>query len=180
MDLPDLIDSQRVFTDREDTDSPPFNGTRNNVTYADGVLKLANPALKITGTYNQTGREISISINSLPVYNISVGETLQINFTSGRSKSGIYTVKTMGVPNSTYLTVEADNIINPATAGTVSIDRGLRGSYIFQSLLDCGSIFALNLKRYIQTISFALGGETIQATYERKSATFGSTVNAFT
>jgi len=49
-----LVDSIIVKTDREDTDSTPFNGTKTNVVYDStlGGLKLTNPATNSTGTYD--------------------------------------------------------------------------------------------------------------------------------
>ena len=52
IDLPDLIDNQVVFTDREDTDGTPFNGTKTNTTVLNGALKLTNPATNLTGEYD--------------------------------------------------------------------------------------------------------------------------------
>ena len=54
----DIIDSITVKTDREDTDSPPFNNTTSNLftnTQYDstkGGLILSNPASNLTGTYD--------------------------------------------------------------------------------------------------------------------------------
>ena len=51
LDAPDLIDSQQIFTDREDTDSTPFAGDRSNVTISGGALELDDPSTNLTGTY---------------------------------------------------------------------------------------------------------------------------------
>ena len=53
MDLPDLIDSQRVLTQREDLLSTPFSGTKSNTTFSNtaSALQLTNPASNATGTY---------------------------------------------------------------------------------------------------------------------------------
>ena len=47
----------------------------------------------------------------------------------------------------------------------------LTGTYDFATVLDCEAIFSLNLKRLIQVIGFAEGGQTITATYIRTTAT---------
>ena len=96
LDLPDLIDSQQILADREDTDTTPFGGTRVNVTESAGALQLTDPSANLTGTYD------------------------------------------------------------------------------FAQILDLGAVFSLNLKRLVQSIGFALGGQTITATYERKTATVNS------
>jgi len=52
--LPEILDSITVKTDREDTDSTPFNGTKSNVVFDStlGGLKLIDPSSNATGTYD--------------------------------------------------------------------------------------------------------------------------------
>ena len=52
--LPNIADSALVKTDREDTDSTPYNGTKSNVVYDStlGGLKLIDPIANATGTYD--------------------------------------------------------------------------------------------------------------------------------
>jgi len=52
--LPEILDSITVKTDREDTDSTPFNGTKTNVVFdsSKGGLKLIDPSANATGTYD--------------------------------------------------------------------------------------------------------------------------------
>jgi len=52
--LPEILDSITVKIDREDTDSTPFNGTKNNVTFDSslGGLKLSDPSTNASGTYD--------------------------------------------------------------------------------------------------------------------------------
>ena len=52
--LPNIGDSAIVKTDREDTDSTPFNGTKSNVQYDSnkGGLVLTNPVANSVGTYD--------------------------------------------------------------------------------------------------------------------------------
>ncbi len=52
-DLPDLIDSQVILQDREDLDSPPFQGVDTNTTFntSTSALQLTNPATNATGEY---------------------------------------------------------------------------------------------------------------------------------
>ena len=52
-DLPDLIDTQVILQDREDLDSPPFQGTDTNTTFSNtaSALQLTNPATNKTGEY---------------------------------------------------------------------------------------------------------------------------------
>ena len=54
LSLVDILDSIIVKTDREDTDSTPYNGTKSNVQYdsSKGGLVLTNPATNATGTYD--------------------------------------------------------------------------------------------------------------------------------
>jgi len=52
-DLPDLVDTQVILQDREDLDSPPFQGTDTNTTFSNtaSALQLTNPATNATGEY---------------------------------------------------------------------------------------------------------------------------------
>ena len=52
-DLPDLIDTQVILQDREDLDSPPFQGVDTNTTFNNttSALQLTNPAANATGEY---------------------------------------------------------------------------------------------------------------------------------
>jgi len=52
--LPEILDFITVKTDREDTDSTPFNGTKSNVVFdsSKGGLKLTDPSANATGTYD--------------------------------------------------------------------------------------------------------------------------------
>ena len=54
LSLVDILDSITVKTDREDTDSTPFNGTKSNVQYdgSKGGLVLTDPTSNATGTYD--------------------------------------------------------------------------------------------------------------------------------
>jgi len=96
LDLPDLIDSQQILADREDTDSTPFAGTKTNCSVVSSALQLTDPASNLTATYD------------------------------------------------------------------------------FANTIDLGGVFSLNLKRLIQSIGFASGGQTITATYVRTTATVSS------
>ena len=53
MDLPDLIDTQTILTQREDLLSTPFSGTKTNTTFSNtaSALQLTNPASNSTGEY---------------------------------------------------------------------------------------------------------------------------------
>ena len=52
-DLPDLIDTQVILQDREDLDSPAFQGVDTNTTFntTTSALQLTNPAANATGEY---------------------------------------------------------------------------------------------------------------------------------
>jgi len=54
MDLPDLIDTQVILQDREDLDSPPFQGTKTNTTFNNttSALQLTDPSANLTGEYD--------------------------------------------------------------------------------------------------------------------------------
>lgn len=58
---------------------------------------------------------------------------------------------------------DALQLTNPATHPT--------GTYDFAVILDCLGVFSLNLRRIIQAIGFATGGQTISANYVRTTAT---------
>jgi len=52
-DLPDLVDTQIILQDREDLDSPGFQGTKTNTTFNNtaSALQLTNPTTNATGEY---------------------------------------------------------------------------------------------------------------------------------
>ena len=100
LDLPDLIDSQQILADREDTDSTPFSGTKTNCSVVSSALQLTDPASNLTATYD------------------------------------------------------------------------------FANTIDLGGVFSLNLKRLIQSIGFATGGQTITATYTQSGTTVTVTSNS--
>ncbi len=100
LDLPDLIDSQQILADREDTDSTPFDGTKTNCSVVSSALQLTDPASNLTATYD------------------------------------------------------------------------------FANTIDLGGVFSLNLKRLIQSIGFATGGQTITATYTQSGTTVTVTSNS--
>ena len=53
MDLPNVIDTQVILQDREDLDTPPFNGTDTNTIFntTTSALQLADPTVSATGEY---------------------------------------------------------------------------------------------------------------------------------
>ena len=176
-DLPDLIDTQDVFEDREDFDNPKFQGNKNNtvVDNSTGLLRLTDPTVVKTGTYVQdnanpvgsgvAGTTITITSTS---HGISAGEILQINFTGGNAISGEYTIAS--VPNANTLTVTSAKAF--ATNGNVSIGRGLRGTYDFKDVLDLGDVFSIDLRRTLLSVGF-LTGQTIEALIPNTSPEFG-------
>jgi len=54
LSIVDILDSITVKTDREDTDSTPYNGTKSNLTFDStlGGLKLTDPTANASGTYD--------------------------------------------------------------------------------------------------------------------------------
>ena len=176
-DLPDLIDTQDVFEDREDFDNPKFQGNKINtlVDNSTGLLRLTDPTVVKTGTYIQdnanpvgsgvAGTTITITSTS---HGINAGEILQINFTGGNALSGEYTI--VSVPNANTLTITSAKA--SATNGNVSIDRGLRGTYDFKDVLDLGDVFSLDLRRTLLSVGF-LTGQTIEALIPNTSPEFG-------
>ena len=51
IDIPDVGQQLAVLTKREDLLSTPFSGTKTNVSYSSGALKLTDPSTNATGTY---------------------------------------------------------------------------------------------------------------------------------
>ena len=74
MDLPDLVDSQRVLTQREDLLSTPFSGTKSNTTFSSSAsaLQLTNPASNETGTY-----EFASIVDLGGVFSLNLKRTLR-------------------------------------------------------------------------------------------------------
>ena len=164
LDLPDLIDEKVVLQDREDTDSTPFGGDRVRTSLVSGGLELTDPTSTITGTYSQSGKTVTITISN---HGVIVGEKLDITYITGGSISGTFQVA--NVTNTNVFTVQAKD--NRTITGNVSIAVGLRGTYSFANKIDLGGIFSLNLKRLMQSIGFAEGGQTITATYTQSGTT---------
>ena len=54
LSLVDILDSITIKTDREDTDSTPYNGSKSNVVFDSnlGGLKLIDPTANASGTYD--------------------------------------------------------------------------------------------------------------------------------
>ena len=154
MDLPDLIDSQVILQDREDLDSPSFQGTKTNTIFNNttSALQLTDPSVVKTGTYIQSGTTITITSSS---HGIAVGETLPFKFIGGDAVNGLYTIAS--VPNANTLTISSSKSIN--TSGNVSINRGFRGEYAFKDILSLDGVFSLNLKRVIRAVGFVIGSD---------------------
>ena len=79
LDLPDLVDSQQILEDREDTDPTPFGGTKTNVTVSGGALQLTDPSANLTGTY-----DFAATLDLGAVFSLSLKRLVQsIGFTVG-------------------------------------------------------------------------------------------------
>ena len=164
LSLVDILDSVVIKTDREDTDSSPFSGNTTKTTVLNGALKLSDPSSVITGTYSQSGNDITCTINS---HEVSVGDSFEFTFTSGGAFNGKFTVSS--VTNANVFVVKGSD--SKTTAGNVTVSRGLRGSYDFAEILDIGSIFSVNFKRHFKTVGFFLGGDIQTATYTQSGTT---------
>ena len=171
MDLPDLIDIQAVFTDREDTGGSPFSGNKTKTTLLDGALKLTDPSSVITGTYSQSGNNITCTINN---HAISAGDNFDFTFTSGGALNGKFPVSS--VTNANVFVAKSNH--SATTSGNVTVARGLRGAYDFDGILDLGGVFSVNLKRHFQSIGFFLGGDLQTATYTQSGTTVTITKNS--
>ncbi len=130
-----------------------FTGTKTRVTVDSGSLKLSNPDVQITGTYSQTAKVITISINS---HGLLVGDRPKITFTSGASVSGQFLITSVANAN-TFTVLAADVIDNNTgtTSGNVEVEQGFIGRYDFASVLDLGAVYQnLRLKRHIRSEGF--------------------------
>ena len=170
MDLPDLIDTQIVLEDREDLDTPKFQGQDLNTTFSNpaqggtDALQLTDPSVVKTGTYSQSGTTITVTSTS---HGISVGERLRFNFSTGDALNDEYTIAT--VPNVNTLTVTSSK--STTTTGNVTIRRGLRGEYEFKDVLNLNGVFSVNLKRIIRSVGFVVDSSPISATYTQSGTT---------
>ena len=164
VDMPDIIDNQAVFTDREDTGNNPFNGNKTKTILLNGALKLIDPSSVITGTYSQSGNDITCTINS---HAVSVGDTFNFTFTTGGSTNGKYPVTSVTNAN----VFVAKSLHSETTSGNVTVSRGLRGTYDFASILDLEGVYTVNLKRHFQSVGFFLGGDLETAIYTQSGTT---------
>ena len=168
LSLVDILDSILVKTDREDINSPVFGGDKTNTTVLNGALKLTDPSSVITGTYSQSGNDITCNINS---HTVSVGDTFDFTFTSGNAFNGKFTVTE--VTNANVFVAKSNN--SNTTSGNVSVARGFRGTYDFAEILDIGNVFSINLKRHFKTLGFFLGGDLQSAVYTQNNGTDANT-----
>ena len=75
IDLPDLIDTQTILTQREDLLSTPFSGTTTNTTFNStaSALQLTNPANNATGEY-----EFASIVDLGAVFSLELKRKLQV------------------------------------------------------------------------------------------------------
>ena len=75
VDLPDLIDTQTILTQREDLLSTPFSGTKTNTTFNStaSALQLTNPANNTTGEY-----EFASIVDLGAVFSLELKRKLQV------------------------------------------------------------------------------------------------------
>ena len=123
-----------------------------------------DPGGTITGTYSQSGNDITCTINS---HGVSAGDTFNFIFTTGAALNGQFPVTS--VTNANVFVVKSSD--SKTTTGNVTVSRGLRGSYDFANILDLGNVFSVNLKRHFQSIGFFLGGDPVNATYTQSGTT---------
>jgi len=159
-----ILDSITVKTDREDTDSPPFNNTTSslftNTEYSSskGGLILTDPAAVISGTYSQATNSTTITC-TISSHGLSQGEFLNFRFTSGDAVSGKFIITSITNANVFVITAVKSLAAELIHTGNVSVDRGLRGTYDFKDTLDLGGIFSLTLKRHFQGVGFYVGDQ---------------------
>jgi len=85
VDLPDLIDTQTILTQREDLLSTPFSGTKTNTTFNStaGALQLTNPVNNATGEYQfasivDLGAVFSLELKrKLQVVGFNIGDDIE-------------------------------------------------------------------------------------------------------
>ena len=83
LDLPDLIDSQQILVDREDTDPTAFGGTKTNVDVVGGALELEDPSANLTGTY-----DFASILDLGAVFSLNLKRLVQsIGFTVGQANT---------------------------------------------------------------------------------------------
>ena len=72
----------------------------------------------VSGTYSQSGTTITITASS---HGVSAGQTVDLDFTTGASADGVYTVTE--VTSSSVFTVTAGSSVS--TSGNVTVNRGI-------------------------------------------------------
>ena len=148
--LPEVEDELLLLQQRE---QPNFTGTKTRVTVDSGSLKLSDPDVQITGTYSQTAKVVTISINS---HGLLVGDRPKITYTSGASVSGQFLITSVADVN-TFTVLAAAVIDNDTatTSGNVEVEQGFIGRYDFANVLDLGAVYQnLRLKRHIRSEGF--------------------------
>ena len=115
-DLPDLIDQQQILSDREDTDSSPFAGTKTNVEIVGDGLQLTNPATHPTGTY-----DFAVILDCLGVYSLNLRRIIQaIGFASaGQTISATYVRTTATISGQSQTVIQITTLNSTAHARSV-------------------------------------------------------------
>ena len=114
VDLPDLIDTQTILTQREDLLSTPFSGTKTNTTFNNtaGALQLTNPANNATGEY-----EFASIVDLGAVFSLELKRKLQVvGFNTGTD------IETLipGLPGIEWDDYATDNNFDGAAADETS------------------------------------------------------------
>ena len=153
--LPEVEDELLLLQQRE---QPNFTGTKTRVAVDSGSLKLSDTDVQITGTYSQTAKVVTISINS---HGFLVGDRPKITYTSGASVSGQFSITSVADAN-TFTVLAAAVIDNDTatTSGNVEVEQGFIGRYDFANTLDLGAVYQnLRLKRHIKSEGFNISDQ---------------------
>ena len=153
----DIFDAILVKLDEEHNDTPAFNNSTtslfSNTQYSQprGGLIISNTSTVLSGTYSQSGTTITCNISS---HGLVVGQTKQFTFgfvNKQSPRSGNYVIASVIDPNSFTIITTVSNTLS---GGSVTVAKGLNGTYDFVDTLDLGGTFNLSLKRLIRGAGF--------------------------
>ena len=169
IDMPDILDNQAVFTDREDTGGSPFSGTKTNTTLLNGALKLSDPSSNLTGEY-----DFASILDLEGVYTVNLKRHFQSIgfFLGGDLETALYTQSgtTVTINKNSHGRSVGDSIVFTATSGagvngTFQIATVSTSSFTYTanqsqtvSSSDCTYQFVNTLEQIIPNTSPEFGG----------------------
>lgn len=106
-------------------------------------------ATPLSGTYSQSGLVITVTMTA---HGMSVGQLVNLDFTSGTAVDGTFTVQTVADPNTFTVTA----VSGLTTSGNVTRNLYIRSSYNVSSITDGGvGLYGINFATPMASADYA-------------------------